>query len=136
MASDQVRCLGSRCLLVLTSWLSVWLPGVMFQSYICPKVEVNHFASSVHGLTNVALETAPPVELILPSFLNWVGSSPLIAHNARFDMRMLTQVYILLIRSSGFGDNVGLSAGLRTAGISRFDPRQESLLYSPTLQSC
>lgn len=65
--------------------------GVMYQSYIKPKVPVNPFASAVHGLTNERLEKAPPVELVLPAFLAWIGTSPLVAHNAAFDMRMLVQ---------------------------------------------
>jgi DNA polymerase-3 subunit epsilon len=65
--------------------------GVLFQSYIKPTVPVNHHAAEVHGLTNMMLASAPPAKLVIPSFLSWVGSSPLVAHNARFDMRMLQQ---------------------------------------------
>jgi len=62
--------------------------GVMFQSYIKPSVPVNQHAAEVHGITNMMLASAPPANVIIPSFLSWVGSSPLVAHNARFDMRM------------------------------------------------
>uniref|UniRef100_A0A6B2LLR3 Exonuclease domain-containing protein n=1 Tax=Arcella intermedia TaxID=1963864 RepID=A0A6B2LLR3_9EUKA len=37
------------------------------------------------------LSKAPPIQLIISSFMDWVGKSPLIAHNARYDMRMLQQ---------------------------------------------
>lgn len=67
--------------------------GAIFQSYIRPNMQVNFFASKVHGLTNKKLESAPPIEIILNSFMNWVGDAPLVAHNALFDMRM----YVLLL---------------------------------------
>jgi DNA polymerase III epsilon subunit family exonuclease len=65
--------------------------GVMYQSYVKPKVPINPFAAAVHGLTNERLEKAPPVEIVLPAFLAWIGTSPLVAHNAAFDLRMLFQ---------------------------------------------
>lgn len=62
--------------------------GIMFQSYVSPKMQVNIFASQVHGLTNKHLSSAPPIDEVLPRFLNWIGDAPLVAHNARFDLRM------------------------------------------------
>jgi hypothetical protein len=62
--------------------------GALFQSYIKPSVPINQHAAEVHGLTNVMLANAPPAHIVIPSFLSWVGNSPLVAHNARFDMRM------------------------------------------------
>lgn len=62
--------------------------GAIFQSYICPTVQVSSFASEVHGLTNLKLTSALPAKVIIPSFLSWVGTSQLVAHNASFDMRM------------------------------------------------
>lgn len=62
--------------------------GVLFQSYIKPSVPINQHAAEVHGLTNVMLSSAPSASVVISSFLSWVGSSPLVAHNARFDMRM------------------------------------------------
>lgn len=62
--------------------------GAIFQSYIKPSVPINTHAVDVHGITNHMLAAAPLAKLIIPSFLSWVGSAPLVAHNARFDMRM------------------------------------------------
>lgn len=62
--------------------------GALFQSYIKPSVPINQHAAEVHGLTNLMLASAPSASIVISSFLSWVGSSPLVAHNARFDMRM------------------------------------------------
>lgn len=62
--------------------------GALFQSYVKPLTPINPHAAEVHGLTNVMLASAPSAQIVIPSFLSWVGSSPLVAHNARFDMRM------------------------------------------------
>lgn len=74
--------------------------GAIFQSYVCPKMPVNIFASKVHGLTNKKLESAPPIDIILNSFMNWVGDAPLVAHNALFDMRLLVLFYFLIVNVS------------------------------------
>lgn len=62
--------------------------GLMFQSYIKPTIQINPFAFKVNQITNESLQTAPTIDFVLQNFLSWVGSSPLVAHNARFDMRM------------------------------------------------
>jgi DNA polymerase-3 subunit epsilon len=45
--------------------------------------------TEIHGLTNEKLSQAPPIQFVISSFLSWIGDSPLVAHNARYDMRML-----------------------------------------------
>lgn len=68
--------------------------GALFQSYIKPSVPINSHAAEVHGITNMMLASAPPAHVVIPSFLSWVGSSPLVAHNARFDMRMYVACHV------------------------------------------
>jgi len=63
--------------------------GALFQSYVNTPRKIHPKATKVHGLTNEKLSTAPPIAFVLTSFLSWVGESPLVAHQASFDMRML-----------------------------------------------
>jgi len=65
--------------------------GVLFQSYAKPRVPIHPMAQAAHQISEATLQQAPPVEFCVASFLDWVGESPLVSHNASFDMRMLTQ---------------------------------------------
>lgn len=74
--------------------------GCLFQSYLRPRkgkisprnhfsenlidLEIHPKAQEVHGLSEKKLEGAPPFQLVLASFMEWVGNSPLVAHNAKF----------------------------------------------------
>jgi DNA polymerase III epsilon subunit-like protein len=75
------------------------LAGVLFQSYIKPKVKVNRFAAEVHGITNKKLDNAPPAEIIIPSFLAFVGTSPLIACVLSFK-GAVTRLLLLFVTNS------------------------------------
>lgn len=60
-----------------------------FLSFVKPPKPLDPKISSITGITNQMLETAPTIEDILPSFLEFVGSAILIAHNAEFDITWL-----------------------------------------------
>ncbi|KYQ88954.1 DNA polymerase III [Tieghemostelium lacteum] len=71
--------------------------GAIFQSYAKPLNMIHPKAQEVHNLTSYLLMTCKPIQFVLSSFMDWVGDSPLIAHNLAFDRRMLIQE---LIRSN------------------------------------
>jgi hypothetical protein len=52
---------------------------------------VNPYAFKAHGLSEEFLSHHQSIEIVLANFMRWVGSAPLVAHNSRFDMRMLCQ---------------------------------------------
>ena len=64
-----------------------------FNSYICPSCEMNPWAEGVHGLSLDFLSKhglAP--EEAMRQFFDFLGSDALlVAHNNKFDMRMLNQ---------------------------------------------
>ena len=64
-----------------------------FNSYICPSCEMNPWAEGVHGLSLDFLSKhglAP--EEAMRQFFEFLGNDALlVAHNNRFDMRMLNQ---------------------------------------------
>ncbi len=59
--------------------------GRTFHRYVNPRRAVSVGAVAVHGLTDDFLRGQPPFEDIVDSFVEFVGDSPLIAHNAGFD---------------------------------------------------
>lgn len=61
--------------------------GKTFQRYINPEREVPPGASKIHGLTWKFLSDFPTFSVIADDFLEFIGDSKLIAHNAEFDFR-------------------------------------------------
>ncbi|MFQ6103079.1 MAG: exonuclease domain-containing protein [Candidatus Glassbacteria bacterium] len=58
-----------------------------FQILINPGVPIPPEVSAVHGITNEEVRNAPPMEEILPGFIEFLGTTDtvLLAHNASFD---------------------------------------------------
>lgn len=63
--------------------------GKVFHQYINPEREVPEEATRIHGLTDAFLKDHPFFNAIARDFLDFIGESKLIAHNADFDMRFL-----------------------------------------------
>lgn len=60
-----------------------------FQQLMNPRVRVNSFIEGYTGITNSMLAAAPPSRQVMGEFLDFLGSSNLVAHNASFDKRFL-----------------------------------------------
>lgn len=60
-----------------------------FHSLINPKRPIPRPASQVHGIYDADLKNAPELADILPSFLEFVGKRPVVAHNISFDVGFL-----------------------------------------------
>jgi DNA polymerase III subunit epsilon len=63
--------------------------GNVFHVYINPEREVPQDAANVHGLTYEFLKDHPIFEKHAQDFLAFIEDSPLVIHNAIFDMRFL-----------------------------------------------
>lgn len=63
--------------------------GAVFHHYINPEREVPVEAFNVHGLSYEFLKDHPKFEDIHLQFIEFIGDSPLVIHNARFDMKFL-----------------------------------------------
>jgi len=59
--------------------------GKTFHKYLNPRRAIAYEASLVHGLTEEFLRGQPAFEEIADEFFDFLGDSPLIAHNAGFD---------------------------------------------------
>lgn len=63
--------------------------GAVFQTYINPERDMPEGAFKVHGLSEKFLQDFPLFKDISLEFLAFIGSDPLVIHNATFDMKFL-----------------------------------------------
>ncbi len=73
-----VKFRGETCI-ARTNWL------------INPKRPIPKRVTMVHGITDDMVENSPRARTILVEFKKFIGDAPLIAHNARFDVRFIAQ---------------------------------------------
>jgi len=60
-----------------------------FQTLVNPRMDIPPFIAVLTGITDAMVAAAPPIDAVLPSFLEWAGGSVLVAHNAPFDVGFL-----------------------------------------------
>ena len=60
-----------------------------YQRFINPEIPMPPAATKVNHITDEMLNGYPPIKLVLPHFLKFVGNDILAAHNARFDAHFL-----------------------------------------------
>lgn len=63
--------------------------GRTFQRYVNPEMAVARDAVAVHGLTDEVLGDAPPFAAIVGELMDFMADSPLVIHNAEFDLGFL-----------------------------------------------
>jgi len=81
---------GDRVIEVACLELMRDLPtGRTFHRFVDPERDIDPDASRVHGLTRADLRGKPRFAEIADELLNFLGSSPLVAHNAPFDFGFL-----------------------------------------------
>jgi DNA polymerase-3 subunit epsilon len=81
---------GHRIIEVCCLELVGHLPtGRVFHTLVHPERDIPEDALRVHGLSAQMLSDAPLFSAIADDFLAFVGSSPLVIHNAEFDLKFL-----------------------------------------------
>ncbi len=60
-----------------------------FQTLVDPGFPISAQISQLTGITNAELEGAPSISEVLPEFLRFLDSDPVVAHNAPFDRSFL-----------------------------------------------
>ena len=63
--------------------------GRVFHTLINPERDIPEDALRVHGITNAKLTDAPLFSSIVDAFLGFIAESPLVIHNAEFDLKFL-----------------------------------------------
>jgi DNA polymerase III epsilon subunit len=65
-----------------------------FHTLVNPKRLIPEAATRVNGITNEMVANAPTLDEVFPKFLDFVGSSWLVAQNARFDMSFIMKYLV------------------------------------------
>jgi DNA polymerase-3 subunit epsilon len=70
-----------------------------FQSLMNPGFRISSFIESYTGITNGMVAAAPPCEAVMEQFAEFIGTRPLVAHNASFDRKFLDSELGIIGRS-------------------------------------
>lgn len=65
--------------------------GMEYQRYINPEIPIEEEALKVHGISNEFLEDKPKFGEIADEFLEIIGDSNLVIHNAEFDVPFINK---------------------------------------------
>ena len=57
-----------------------------FSEFINPERDISYKIQNLTGITNDMVKDKPTIEEVFPKFLEFIGDSVLVAHNADFDM--------------------------------------------------
>ena len=63
--------------------------GSHFHTYLNPERDMPREAENIHGLSSVFLKDKPLFRTVARAFLEFIGDSPLVIHNAGFDLKFL-----------------------------------------------
>jgi len=85
-----------------------------FQSLMNARVRIPAFIEALTGITNAMIRQAPPVAEVMRQAADFIGDTPLIAHNAAFDRKFLDTELARVdrLRSQEFACTVLLSRRL------------------------
>ena len=62
-----------------------------FSQLINPEKDISYKVQELTGITNDLIKDKPKIEEVLPKFVDFIGDSVLVAHNADFDMGFMKQ---------------------------------------------
>lgn len=60
-----------------------------YSTLVNPQKPISAQITAITGITNEMVKDAPTIEQLLPSFREYIGDLPMVAHNAAFDCRFL-----------------------------------------------
>ncbi|WP_025897375.1 DNA polymerase III subunit epsilon [Sneathiella glossodoripedis] len=72
--------------------------GRVFHVYINPERDMPEAAFKVHGLSEEFLKQHPVIAEVMDDFLDFIGDSNLVIHNAEFDMKFINAELIRMKR--------------------------------------
>ncbi len=60
-----------------------------FCTLIKPKEKIPYYITNITGITNDMVKNSPSVENVMPQLIEFIGDSPIVAHNANFDYKFI-----------------------------------------------
>ena len=107
--------------------------GETFHVYINPERAMSPEAEAVHGISDAFLADKPKFADIVEGFLEFVGSDPLVIHNAAFDMKFLNAELGLVGRGPldrwGFFGGDSWSGGWKGGDFGKSPPDPVRILH-------
>ena len=97
-----------------------------FDMLVSPGIPIGPEAAAVSGISDADVVGAPAVEVVLPAFLEFLGKSVLIAHNAPFDLGFLRAA----IQSAGLPEIGNLVIDTHLLAIRAFPKRKSYSLQN------
>lgn len=73
-----------------------------FSSLINPEIIISEKSTAIHHITNDMVKDSPLLSSVLPKFCDFLGSIPMVAHNARFDAGFM--IYSYHVNKIPFGE--------------------------------
>lgn len=64
-----------------------------FEMLVKPNQKISKKITDITGITNEMVKDKPPIEEVLPKFIEFIGGLPLVAHNIEFDYGFLCENY-------------------------------------------
>ncbi len=110
-----------------------------FETLVNPGTALPRQVASLTGLRDPDLRRAPPPRLAVPRFLRFAGETPLVAHNARFDVGFLDrEVERLTGRrvAAPVVDTVGLARRLLRERSERYSLAQLAHFFGTSTRPC
>src|SRR5262249_15431269 len=99
--------------------------GREFHRYLNPERDLHRDAVDVHGLTTEFLQDKPLFKDVAEEFLEFIGTAPLVAHNATFDLAFLNAELARLskppLRVERLVDTLALARRRHPAGPNSLD---------------
>ena len=71
-----------------------------FSTLIKPKERIPYYITNITGITNEMVENSPEVSEVMEKLVEFIGNSPIVAHNANFDYS-----FIQNYSENSFSDN-------------------------------
>lgn len=60
-----------------------------FTTLVKPKDKIPYRITDITGITNEMVKNSPFVEEVMPFLIDFIGDSPIVAHNANFDYKFI-----------------------------------------------